>query len=299
MLSVTQLNTFATVATTRSITKAAQALRVSQPSVSKHIQNLERHFGVRLFERDGGALELTDQGRLFQKRVAVILSQIEQLERELRPAAKAANSEPLEVAGSYAASASVLPSVLARFQKTHPDVRIILRTGSTSNVKTMLLNSEVEIAVLNEIPADSRLAAEKFREQKLVVFSAPNHPLARRNKLTLADLSNAVLVATGGKGRLSTTEKILKRSAAGVVNARIGIRCATPEAVKAIVRKRMGAGILFADSVMPEIRKKLFKLLRVAGLEMTGQSYIVYYKDRPLSSNANEFMALLQPKHSL
>jgi hypothetical protein len=55
----------------------------------------------------------------------------------------------------------------------------------------------------------------------------------------------------------------------------------------------MGAGILFADSVMPDIRKKLFKFLRFPGLELLGQTFIVYYKDRPLSSHATDFMTLL------
>jgi DNA-binding transcriptional LysR family regulator len=293
MLSFTQLTAFAAVAKTRSITKAAQALRVSQPSISKHLKNLESHYRVKFFERDGGAMELTEDGRLFQQRVSAILSQLQELEREFSRTAASVTSEPLKVAGSYAASALLLPSVLADFQKAHPEVRIILRTGSTNNVKAMLLNSEVEIALLNEKPANPQLAGEIFREEKLVVFTAPNHPLAKKKKLTLSDLNNVLLVATGGKGRLSTTEKILKRSADNSVRARIGIRCATPEAVKAMVSKRIGVGILFEDSVMPDIRKKLFRLLTFPGLQMIGRSYLVYYKDRPLSAHATDFLALL------
>ncbi|MGH7834820.1 MAG: LysR family transcriptional regulator [Candidatus Binatia bacterium] len=296
MLSFTQLTAFAAVAKTRSITKAAQALRVSQPSVSKHLKNLETHYHIKFFERDGGALELTEDGRLFQRRVNSVLSQLEELEREFSRATEAATSEPLKVAGSYTASALLLPSVLAAFQKTHPNVRMILRTGSTNNVKAMLLNSEVEIAVLNEKPANPQLAGDMFREEKLVVFTAPNHPLARKKNLALSDFNSALLVATGGKGRLSTTEKMLKRSADQGVKARIGIRCATPEAVKAIVRKRIGAGILFEDSVMPDIRKKVFKVLRFPGLQMIGQSYVVYYKDRPLSAHAADFLDLLHER---
>jgi DNA-binding transcriptional LysR family regulator len=293
MLSFTQLTAFAAVAKSGSITKAAQALRVSQPSVSKHLKNLETHYRVKFFERDGGFMELTEDGRLFERRVSAVLSQLDELEREFRRAAEATLSEPLKVAGSYAASALLLPSVLAEFQKRHRNVRMVLRTGSTNHVKTMLLNSEVEIALLNEKPANSQLAGDMFREEKLVVFAVPNHPLARKKELALSDLNSALLVATGGKGRLSTTEKIIKRSADQGVKARIGIRCATPEAVKAIVRKRIGAGILFEDSVMPDIRKKVFKLLRFPGLQMVGQSYVVYYKDRPLSAHAADFLALL------
>ena len=296
MLSFPQLTAFAAVAKTGSITKAAQALRISQPSVSKHLKNLETHYRVKFFERDGGGMELTEDGRLFQRRVDAVLSQLEELEREFSRTAEPSTSEPLKVAGSYVASAILLPSVLADFQKTHPNIRIILRTGSTNNVKAMLLNSEVEIALLNERPADPQLAGDIFRDERLVVFAAPNHPLARKKKPGLSDFNNALLVATGGKGRLSTTEKILKRSADQAVRARIAIRCATPEAVKAIVRKRIGAGILFEDSVMPDIRKKVFKLLRFPGLQLTGRSYVVYYKDRPLSAHAADFLALLQDR---
>jgi DNA-binding transcriptional LysR family regulator len=296
MFSLTQLTTFAAVAKAHSITKAAQALRVSQPSVSKHLKNLESHYRVKFFERDGGALELTEEGRRFQRRVNAVLSRLEELEREFSQTGSATPSEPLKVAGSYAASALLLPSVLAAFQKTHPNVRMILRTGSTNNVKAMLLNSEVEIALLNEKPANPQLAGDVFREEKLVVFAAPSHPLATKKKLALADLNSALLVATGGKGRLSTTEKILKRYAEQGVKARIGIRCATPEAVKAIVSKRLGAGILFEDSVMPDIRKKVFQILRFPGLQMVGQSYVVYFKDRPLSEHGTDFLTLLQER---
>jgi DNA-binding transcriptional LysR family regulator len=244
-------------------------------------------------------LELTDEGRQLQRRATSVLSQLEQLEREFARTAAETALEPLKVAGSYAASALLLPSVLADFQKKHPKVRIVLRTGSTNNVKAMLLNSEVEIALLNEKPANPQLAGDLFREEKLVVFTPPTHPLARKQRLALSDFNGALLVATGGKGRLSTTEKILKRYADQGVRARIGIRCATPEAVKAIVRRRIGAGILFEDSVMPDIRKKVFKRLRFPGLQMVGQSYVVYYKDRPLSAHAADFLALLRQRRKL
>ncbi|HWO41496.1 MAG TPA: LysR family transcriptional regulator substrate-binding protein, partial [Candidatus Eisenbacteria bacterium] len=140
------------------------------------------------------------------------------------------------------------------------------------------------------------LVAEVFRKEKLIVFTAPNHPLSKKKRLTLSDLSNTVLIATGGKGRLSTTEKIIKQSAELGVKAKVGIRCATPEAVKAMVRKRIGAGILFQDSVMPDIRKKIFKILRFSRLQMVGQSYVVYYKDRPLSAHARDFLVLLNAR---
>jgi len=160
----------------------------------------------------------------------------------------------------------------------------------------MLLNSEVEIALLNQSLGNPNLAAEPFREEKLIMFAAPSHPLVRKAELTLSDLNNAPFVATGGKGRASTTEKILKRFWHRGLRASVAIRCGTPEAVKAIVKNGIGVGILFQDTVIPEIRKKVFKPIKFPGLRLVGQSYIVYYKDRPLSANAREFLSLLRKK---
>jgi DNA-binding transcriptional LysR family regulator len=163
-------------------------------------------------------------------------------------------------------------------------------------MKGMLLKAEVELALLNERPTNPNLVAEKFREEELLVFAAPGHPLSRKKELSLAEFNQAPLVATGGKG--SSSERILKLFARRGLRAQVAIRCGTPEAVKAIVRKGIGVGILFADMVAPEIRDKIFKALKFPGLKLIGHSYIVYYKNRPPSSHTLEFLALLREKRN-
>lgn len=293
-MSLRQFTVFAAVAQHRSITKAAQLLRVSQPSASKHIKALENDYGVKLFERNGVAMELTEEGRILLQHVDAILFHVEKSKQELSPPAKLPEAEPLKIGGSYAASAVLLPSLVALFKTKHSETPVLLRTGSTNNVKRMLLSSEIEIALVNENPANVNLVGEPFREEKLVVFVAPNHRLARKKSLALSDLSNAQLVGTVGKGRANATEKILKGFANQGLPAKIAIRCSTPEAVKAIVKKGTGVGILFADTVMPEIKNKVFRVLEFPGIKLIGLSYIIHYKNRPLSPNAVEFLALLR-----
>jgi DNA-binding transcriptional LysR family regulator len=294
-----QFTAFAAVAKHRSITKAAQALGVSQPSISKHLKTLEEKYNVKLLSRDAGRIELTEEGTVLLRDVEGILSQLQRIEQRFARFARNSISERptvLKIAGSYAASALLLPSLLALFKRKHSDVPIVLRTGSTKNIKEMLLKSEVEIALLNETPVNPNLVGEVFRKEQLVVFAAANHPLARKKQLRLSDLNAAPLVATGGKGRRSTTEKILNGLADQGFRAKIAIRCGTPESVKAIVKKQIGVGILFRDTVMPEIKKKLFKRLNCGGLKLVGQSYIVYYNNRLLTPGAREFLTLLRTR---
>jgi DNA-binding transcriptional LysR family regulator len=292
-MNFAQLKAFQAVANNGSVTRAAQLLHVSQPSVSKHLKNLEEDYGIKLFERNAGAAELTDAGASLLRHANAILVHLEEAKKELRSPKNLPKSDPLKVAGSYAASALLLPSLLVNFKSKHRNSSIILRTGTTREVKTMLLNSTVEIALLNELPANPEFASEPFRKEKLVVFAAPSHPLARKKQLSLSDLRQAALVTTG---MASAVDKMLNHLVHEGLGAKIAIQCGSPASVKIVVKSKMGLGILFQDMLIQEIRNKLFKVLEIPGLALTVQSYIVYYKDRPLSLPARDFLALLRKR---
>jgi DNA-binding transcriptional LysR family regulator len=157
----------------------------------------------------------------------------------------------------------------------------------------MLLNSTVEFALLNELPANPDFASEPFRKEKLVVFAAPSHPLARKKGLNLSDLRQAALVTTG---MASAVDKMLNHLVHEGLGAKIAIQCGSPASVKILVKNKIGLGILFQDMLIQETRNKLFKILEIPGLALTVQSYIVYYKDRPLSLPAKDFLALLRKR---
>jgi len=291
-VNFTQLKAFQAVANNGSITKAAQLLHVSQPAVSKHLKNLEKDLGVRLFERHRASAQLTDAGSRLLGHVNAILAHLDEAKKELRSPKGSNKSDPLKVAGSYAASALLLPSLLVNFKSRHRDIEIILRTGSTREVKSMLLNSSVELALLNELPANPEFVSEPLRKEKLVVFAAPNHPLAKKKMLASSDLRQAALVTTGMG---SAVDKILNHLVQGL-GAKIAIQCGSPASVKIVVKNKIGLGILFEDMLIQEIRNKVFKVLKIPGLALTMQSYIVYYKDRPLSTPAKDFLALLRER---
>jgi molybdate transport repressor ModE-like protein len=292
-MNFAQLKAFQAVANNGSVTRAAQLLQVSQPAVSKHLKKLEEDYGVTLVERSAGAAELTDAGSSLLRHVNAIFAHLDEAAKELKSRKTSTKSEILKVAGSYAASALLLPSLLVNFKNKHRDASIILRTGTTREVKSMLLNSTVEIALLNELPVNPEFVSEPFRKEKLVVFAAPNHPLARKKKLKLSDLRQAALVTTG---MASAVDKMLNHLVQEGLGAKIAIQCGSPASVKIVVKNKIGLGILFRDMLIQEIRNKLFKVLEIPGLALTVQSYIVYYKDRPLSPSAQDFLALLRQR---
>ena len=165
-----RLMAFVAVAKYRNITKAAQELRVTQPSISKHLKVLEKQYQVRLIEKKAGQILLTDEGTIFLRHASAVLSLLEQLDSELGTSRSKQRLEPLKIGGTYGASTRLLPSLVARFKKQHPEIPIALRSGSSKTLEKLLLNSEVEIALVHMKPASSRLCTEPFREEKLIMF---------------------------------------------------------------------------------------------------------------------------------
>lgn len=291
-LTSNRLMAFVAVAKHRNITKAAQELRITQPSVSKHLKALEENYRVRLIEKEAGKIELTNEGRVFLRYANDVLSLLEQLDYQFGILQTKHRAETLKVGGSHGSSTLLLPSLVAQFKQLHPEIPIALRTGSSKTLEKMLLNAEVEIALLHMESARANLCAEFFRKENLIVFVARNHPLATKKTVNVSDLNRSQLAATGG--RHSTTEKILKELTNKGLNTRVTIRCETPEAVKIIVSKGIAVGILFEDTIMPEIKRGFFKMLNFDGIKLTGSSHIAYRQDKPMSNNAREFLSLLR-----
>ena len=98
----------------------------------------------------------------------------------------------------------------------------------------------------------------------------------------------------GGPGGSGITDKAIENLRAGGAAIKIGMYCDGPTAIKAAVRQKMGVGVVLADSIKPEVSSGEFKILKVPGLELVGQSYIVYSKKRPLSAIAQEFLEMLR-----
>ncbi|MCZ6625593.1 MAG: LysR substrate-binding domain-containing protein, partial [Deltaproteobacteria bacterium] len=129
---------------------------------------------------------------------------------------------------------------------------------------------------------------------KLVLFAPGNHRLAKRRGLTLSDIAEAPLIIRGGTGEKGKTDEILKKIEKRRLKFNIVMRCESSEAVKVAVRKKMGLGILYWDTVEAEVRRGDFKIIKSAGLPLEGTSFIIYHRKRPLSSDARDFLRLLQ-----
>jgi DNA-binding transcriptional LysR family regulator len=294
-MTLSQLASFAAVAEYSNLTKASLALRVSQPSISQQLRQLEASYGAKLYRRLSKGIEITEAGQVFLGNITPILELVAKLGESstpLRSQLLVANA--LSVGGTFSASAVLLPALLARFQLRHPKAELEFRTSSSEQLERLVAGSAMDLAVTDRIAPSNELHSERLRREKVVVFVPPSHALVRRAPVKLADVLAERLIIRGGKGISGTTERALIRLREQGLIARIAMRCDTPAAIKAAVRQKMGVGFAFEDSVKAEIESGEFKVLKVRGLKLEAESFFIYPRKRPISVLAQEFIDLLR-----
>ena len=293
-VTLRQLRIFIVAATRLNLGAAAVELQTSQPAVSQQLRLLREELGKELYRKVGGGIQLTAAGSLLLKEAKAILSRVDNLGARLHAEPAARATESLTVGGSYSPSAVLLPSLLARFKKSHPLVELKLRTDNRPNIERLVLKGAVELAVLSNPTSNHHLAIEPYRTESLVAFVANNHPLRRKKQLTWEDLGRLGFVIRQPLEGQGATAQFIRRLKDRRVKLKVVMHCESPEAVKVAVSRRMGVGILFKDLIADSLKKGEFRELTLPVEGLDGKSFVVYHKTRPLSPVAQDFLKLLR-----
>jgi LysR family transcriptional regulator, transcriptional activator of the cysJI operon len=288
-----RIELFVNVAKHQNLAKTARGMHVSPSSVSQRLKSLENDFGVKLYKKNKQGIELTTAGHKLLTTASQVLNQLDTLRRTLNPQSDTP-IQTLTIGATYNPSAREVPSAIAAFQKNYPDIKVRFLTAYRRTVEKWVRDGEVDIALIQN-PSESCMAdlfTEHFAVDSLAFCASPSHPLARKQRVSLADLAKVPLVVREGTG---TTQKMLSLLTSRGLTLNVALRCASPDAVKAAVRNKMGVGILFHRFIEDDIKRKEIKVFRVAELpKLVASSYIVYQKTQPLTVPASEFLTLLR-----
>jgi DNA-binding transcriptional LysR family regulator len=294
-MTLTQLEAFAAVAKYSSLTRASLELRVSQPSISQQLRQLETERETKLYRRVSKGIELTESGHVFLPFVTQILDLIAQLEtRSKAPRARKFASNLLRVGGTARGATVFLPGILAEFQRRYPKAEVEFRTGASEQLERLVAHSGMDVAVVDREPLSPECRSDRLRQEKVAMFVPPSHTLAHRKTVKLTDLLAQPLIIPG-KGEISRiTQRALERLREGGLTARVVMRCDADAAIKAAVRQKMGVGFVFEDSVKAEVAAGEFAFVRVRGFEIEVQSFVVYSKALPSSPLTQAFVELVR-----
>lgn len=233
-----QLKAFHAVAQENSFTKAAAALRVSQPTLSGHVKTLEDGYGVSLFQRGGRQVKLTEFGKsLFVVTQRYFASELEAL--QLLTTAKGLLRGRLRIGAD--SPYNVVP-LIASFSRRFPSVQQSIFFGNSEEVLGNLFARKSDIAILPEIEADERLHIIPYRHDRLVIFTHRGHPWSQRKSIRLAEISDQTMIMREvGSSTRAVFEKVLQAN--NVVPKKF-LEMGSREAVRESVAAGLGIGIV-------------------------------------------------------
>ena len=240
---------FLEVARLNSVSRAAETLYVTQPTLTARLHALERELGERLFVRARHGMRLTDAGRAF-------MPYAERAVRALREGRRAieeletGHAGQLQLAAAPAVSTYILPAVLENFVAAHPRVEVAVKTGHSEDVLRMVLSDQAQVG-LGRALRHPDVVLQPFYEEELVLVVAPDHPFARQGKATMAELGSEQLIMFD---RTSSYYEITHAAflAAGV-SLRGMMELDNIEAAKKMVERALGVALLPRTAVSREL----------------------------------------------
>ena len=289
-LDLHKLEVFYWVAELKSFSEAADRLALKQPTVSAHIQELEKILAGKLFYRIPGKVSLTPLGLLLQEKAKNLLA----FKRETVAAVEQFHgtlSGELWIGGSNIPGEYLLPQKLGKFIKKYPRVKPILRIGDSAGIVEEVLDGKVEIGFVGFKNADSRLSFDKIWRDEMVLTVPKNHPWSRRKFVQLVDLRAQNFISREhGSGTLDSFRHLLARkrpSADELLN--VAMELGSTAAVKEALISGCGISILSRISISRELADGILVAVAIRGLKMERDFYEVCYKQRPLSPVAQVF----------
>jgi DNA-binding transcriptional LysR family regulator len=293
-----RLEIFAKVAELGSFSRAAEALFLTQPTISEHVRGLEDELGVQLLDRLGRGATPTRAGQLLLGYARRMLS----LSREAHQALERFQgrvSGELVVGGRTIPGEYVLPAIIGRFKAKYPDVSISLLIGSTRQVSDWLEEGRVEVGVVGARPGTRVLEARELMADELVLVVPAGHPWAARKSATLAELQKApMVVRERGSGSRQAVEHALEEAGVELSSLRVVGEMGSTQAVKQAVRAGLGIALLSKRAVEDECRAGLLACVKVKDLRIARAFYLVIHRDRTRSPLAQAFIEFTESQAS-
>lgn len=289
-MDLASLQVFQTVARERSFSRAAEKLFRTQPAISISMRKLEEWVGQPLFVRGSGARLLTDAGTLlldYADRMLNLREEVRKSMRELRGLERGQVSIGVNESSIHA----LLPA-LARYRKLHPGIHIRVQRVFSRDVPREVLSHHLDIGVISYIPDDGQLAAVEFYRDSLTLVVWPGHRLAKRQSVEISDLGDETFIAHIVESPLR--QRVVQMFARHRVPLRMDIEMPTIESIKLFVEMKMGVAIVPRMCVGPEIDRGLLRELHMRQMRMQRRLYLVYRRDRPLTTSTQALMEILR-----
>ncbi|AWG22522.1 LysR family transcriptional regulator [Flavobacterium faecale] len=270
-----RLHVFVTVANRLSFTKAASELYISQPAVSKHIQELEEQYKIKLFDRTGSKIALTQAGAVLLKNCKTIFDIYRNIDFEMS-ALTNERQGALRLGASTTISQYVISPLLADFHSKLKDIKINLRNGNTEQIENALVNKEIEVGIVEGQSRNANIKYQEFLKDEIVLVCKSTHALAHKTPISITDLEYLkFLTREVGSGTLEVIEHSLKKQGVKVQKLTIEMQLGSTESIKSYLLNSDCVAFMSIHAVNKELINNELTVIDVTELSIERFFYII------------------------
>lgn len=285
-----QIEIFCSLIRHRSFSRAAEALLLSQPTVSGHIKNLETELGVRLLDRMGKRVLPTEAGEVLYRHGLKLLEERDRTRQDI-DSLSGTVSGLLRLGGSTIPGAYILPPFIGAFRKKHPAVSVQLMIDDTARVTEAVLAGELMIGIVGARAADPRLELHPFETDELVVAVPAQHGWAKKRTIALEALAGEpFILREEGSGTRRIMEDRLDKAGLSISGLSISAIVGSSDAVRQAVKAGLGVAILSRRAIQDDLEAGRLSAVRVSGVRMERSFFVVLLKGRSRSPLCKAFL---------
>jgi DNA-binding transcriptional LysR family regulator len=280
------LNTFLTVARTRSFSVAAKELKTSQGTVSHHIAALEAYFDAELFKRTTNGVEVTDAGATLKETAEKILQQTQDAKAKISTA-KQKLSGTIKIAASTIPGEHLIPSLIAEFQKKFPEVKFKIKAQDSLNSLNSLQANDADFAAVGTMQGfEEKFDFLQIGEDQLVFAVPCNHQLAKHNTVKLNSVLHYPFISReDSSGTRLEIERLLKNNNIGFEQLKVELELGSTESVITAVSEGRGISIISSIAAAKAQAAGLIKIIEIEEAKNCRKLYIVRPKKALLKTS--------------
>ena len=285
--SLRQLEVFLATARYENVTRAAKALSMSQSAASGSLSELESQFNVKLFDRMGKRLQLSELGQQLRPQAESLLEQARALEQALAGAEVVGR---LKIGATLTIGNYIAVNMIADFRQHYPQTDIVLQVANTEMIAEQVASFELDMGLIEGELQHRDLEIVHWRRDELVVFAAPGHPLAQARALSDQDLLALPWIV---RERGSGTRQAFDRAMHGILtDLHIAMELQHTEAIKRAVEAGLGVGCLSRICLAEAFKRGTLIPLAVPGRDFRREWFLITHREKYHSAALAQWLAL-------
>ncbi len=295
-MELAQLRAFLEAAERGSFRRAAEALFLTQPSLSARVHALEEELGVSLFHRMGRGVRLTEMGRAFLPYAERAMEALRQ-GRDVIDSARDASGGVLNMASARAIGTYTLPSILERFRLRYPNIKVHINIGRSSDVLQMVVDEEAQLGLARAL-SDPDVVTMRLYDEEIALATSPHHPFAIRGEASIYEVAQEPLILYDRESSYFVLINQVCRAAG--ISPRVEMTLDSIEATKHLVELGMGVSFLPRSGVRHELERGSLRLIPLTeGHQVSLPTAVMVRRAQHYSPAVLAFMDVLREMYGI